>query len=98
MKGGIEMKTTRKQLENLLQIVCDKIGIRHGHYEKIGDKWQPIANGLALGHNSHYGGYEVQQIDGNGGTGVTVVSGDRKSAYEMRCWLKGILDVDCIRR
>jgi hypothetical protein len=90
-------RITRKTLDTLLGYVATKAGVRQGHYEKVNGKYQPIANGLELDHNSCYGGYEVQQIDGNGGTGITVVSGGRKSASEMYAWLHGFLATSHIR-
>lgn len=62
-------RITEKMLESKLQTFCKLTGTPYGHYKaKPGGGYEPIQGGLAFSHQ--LGGYQLEQIDSNGGTSV----------------------------
>ena len=47
--------------------------------------------GFELDFNSYYGGYRIEQIQQDGGTGVREVTHGRMSAKEVMAWMEGAL-------
>ncbi len=85
------MRITKKRLENRLRYLCKQLGLPCGHWAQ-GDngEWTTQPNGLGLDHAACYGGWQLQQIDGKGGTGVTVIGPYRMSGKEMGAFLGGM--------
>ena len=86
---------TRKDAEaafNRLRLVLDK---PNGHYREApttheenpfgAPKYVTIPGGWALDHNSWYGGYVIQEIDPNGGTGIFEPFGSRRRTAREFC-------------
>lgn len=84
-------RTTRKELNTLVEYLATEMGVGTEHYTKVSNhRWKAVMGAIALDHSSVYGGYELHQINSDGG-GVKVLSGDRKTAREMAIWLRGVL-------
>lgn len=77
------MRTTKKQLNNMLKIVCKLLNLPYGYKCK---------NALHLDYASCYGGYRIEQISDINSTAINCPFGDnRYKAYEMYIFLRAII-------